>query len=295
MRISASDWQASTATVPSNAWRSRVLTITSCALLIAACNGADTKPVSTTTGPSGQQPTGVDGPVLGAEPGEGFWIGQMISDVTHEQRHIFALVDSWGWMRLITADAQYVGAIRRVDISSTRSDISVDLTGIASPGFGWANETSVSAFTLDGTISPATEISADYSGVDDSGSITLSLDPAGSRSVALWILDGMWASLDSNRNIRATFDINSGSLYGTDTDGCVFIGDIVADSWTSAYIYNVSLEIANCPDLDGTELNGNYLGSAGVGDIEEGSNRSDSLLIGVDNGQQAIMLMLEKI
>lgn len=272
----------------------KILSITSYAILVTACSSSG----SESTAPISPEPAVVfPAPGLSprAEPGEGIWQGKITSDVGGDSRDIVGLVDGWGWMTLITDKGQLFGAIHRQDVSDDRAEFSVDLTGITAAGFSWLDGSSVAQVTFVGTISPPTEINGNYSGAGDSGTISLSFDPASDRPLSLARIEGMWANRNSPQNITAIFDISSGAINGSDENGCIYSGKATADGWMSVYIYDTSVTVSNCPAIFGTDFNGEYVGPAGLTDIEAGSHLDDMLIIGISNDEHAITLTLERI
>ena len=248
-----------------------------------------------TTGPLGPR-VSIDGPGsnFAAEPGEGIWQGAMVSNVSGESSPIVALIDGWGWMTLVSENGQFLGAIQRQDNSTDHADITVDVTGIAAAGFSWPDGSTTTEFSLSGAISPPTEINANYSGGGDNGTISMLFDPASDRPLSVGRANGMWVRRDASQNITAVFEITRRSINGTDADGCIYEGTMMSDTWFSVYIFDVSLTASNCPLLLGIDLNGEYVGPAGVTDMEPGSGQDDKLIIAVSNDEHVITLALDR-
>jgi hypothetical protein len=259
------------------------------------------------TNPSSKQGSGIDEAAVSGggygipEPGEGVWRGNIISDGETGSREVVGLIDGWGRLRLLTDRAQYVGAISRAsDLTTTTIRSAHELVGIAQAGFSWPDGSAVADFSLSGTMSPS-KIQASYTGSADSGRIELSFDTSSNRQFSVRKADGLWVLRDEWQNIAATFEITSesiysGSIYGSDTEGCVYDGRIVRDVMgTSAYLFGVDLTIANCAPVEGRGRNGDYGGHGGLTDNEPGSGNTDLFFIGVNTEAVALNLALEKL
>ena len=289
-------------------WSAKTLGLAGCAMAMMACGGDDLAglalPVNggSSSGPPG---AGIDAPGSnpGAEPGEGIWHGETVSD-DGETRDVIGLIDGWGWMTLVTSRGHYLGAIVRRDVSAELAEVEVDGKSIAAAGLTWPDGTTVADFRFSGSISPSTEINGDYSGPLDTGTIGLSFDPASDRGQDLENTDGMWVVRDVTGNIAATFQIASGlttgaapsaSIDGSDQDGCVYSGTVTADTWVSVYLYDVSLTVSNCAARSGLDISGEYGGPAGLMDTQRGSGANDLFVLAISNDEYALTFRLEEI
>ena len=291
----------------------RAWLIAASCVILAACGGSASTPPIT---PDPEIPPGTvvgnaaafpgPGSSPWAQPGEGIWQGEITSDVSGETRDAVALADGWGMMRLLLDKGHVAGLIDRRDVSNELAEFSIQATGTAFAGLTWRDGSRVATFTLTGTISPPTVINGYYTGGSDTGTFSLSFDPASDRRLDLERLDGMWAVRDLNQNIVATFEIASGgvtgglpsaSIDGSDQYGCVYTGTIRADVWLlSAYLFDVSLMISNCPWGFRVPRNGDYEGPAGLTDLESGSNMDDLFIVAVEGGGGHVLtLELERI
>ena len=261
-------------------------------LVLSGCGGSSSKQLTPVPTPPS---TGNYG-----EPAEGAWHGTITSAVSGESADVFALVDGWGYMELLTEQGNYSGAIYREDISHDFATITADLTGISAVGATWLSGATIEGFSLTGTMEGGAFISADYAGGGDAGTVSLSFDRASLRGARMERAQGTWVRRDASQNITATFEITVldsayATLSGSDVDGCVYGGNLEGDWWTSAYVFDVALYVGNCPLVGGIDVNGNYGGAGGVTDIVAGSEQDDRLILGVNNGAIAIMAVLEKL
>jgi hypothetical protein len=277
------------------------MTISALVALTASGSGCDSG-----TNPSSNQGSGIDEAAVSGErsaspggysgygepePGEGVWRGNIISDGETGSREVIGLIDGWGRLRLLTDQAQYVGGIYRASDLTTTTIRSTQLVGIAQAGFSWPDGSAVADFSLSGTMSPS-KIQASYTGSADSGRIELAFDTSSDRQFSVRKADGLWVLRDEWQNIAATFEITSGSIYGSDTEGCVYDGRIVRDVMgTSVYLFGVDLNIANCAPVEGRGRNGDYGGHGGLTD----NGNTDLIFIGVNTEAVALNLALEKL
>jgi hypothetical protein len=236
------------------------------------------------------------------EPGEGIWRGTLTPDASNDPVELIGLVDGWGGATLMTSEAQYVGQIRRHDLSDNEAEFAIAATGIALNGSTWPDGSRVTDFLINGTLTPlrrrkpsdGAEINADYAGDFASGTMALSFDFASIRELDVSKLDGAWALRGDSEESYANFEIASGSLEGEDNAGCVYSGSTVVDTFGhSVFLYDVTLSVANClPSLNGT-----YWGAAGLTDVERGSEENDWLIVTASNKSKgrAISLPLERM
>ena len=228
------------------------------------------------------------------EPGEGIWQGTMASSISGNTLDVVGLVNSWGELRLLTDQGQFIGQIR---ISG--DSITSRLTGISAEGFRWPDDSTIGDFSFSGDYLHRSAIEGDYSGAGDDGTISLEFDPASDRISEIDRVVGMWALRDTLQNITATLeidrvDMHGAAIAGSNVDGCIFNGEL--ESWTSAFVFDVwTLSVSNCPSAPGQNLNGEYEGLGAVRDRETGSNLDDEFILGIDGDGRVITIALEKI
>jgi hypothetical protein len=238
----------------------------------------------------------VQSSVVGAaEPGEGIWRGSMASDLEAGGRDVVGLIDGWGRIRLMTEQGQYVGGIYRDSDRPNTNIRSTRLIGITLADFTWPDGSVVTDFSLRGTMSPTT-IAGEYEGGGDSGRIELSFDEGSSRQLGVQATEGLWNVRDESQNVTATFRFTSGSIYGSDVDGCVYSGHVLKDTiGTSVFLFGIDLNVDNCAPIAGRERNGEYSGHGGLTDLEPGSDSADLFFIAVNNETSAVNLELERL
>lgn len=263
-----------------------VVPLTILIALLTGCSSDSAPQEAGQTTPATTDATAIiDSPAVSVSDGgtsvtEGVYLGSIKSEITGETRLLTGFADGWGWTRLITLEGQYSGVTPGV------------LTGVAAAGHTWVDGSTVSEFqferfgiTFDGT----------YSGANDEGEWSLTLQ-AQNESLPI---NGIYVLLDELENIEATFQItNRRLLYGSNTDGCIFNAALIHDGWNFSYVYDVTLTVENCPADEQKNLDGEYFGLAGYTRWASGTNGAGAnrlLVIGVDNGERAIMLALEQL
>jgi hypothetical protein len=86
-----------------------------------------------------------------------------------------------------------------------------------------------------------------------------------------------------------TFEIEvTGQLFGTDTNGCVLSGHVLANH-PDEDLYDVDLDVSSCGDK-----NGKYIGNA-VALFDESGNKRNRLFLSVSNPAAAIGLTLDRV
>lgn len=221
---------------------------------------------------------------------EGIWQGTVTPDDTQTSSWAIAIVNGWGEMRLLTRDAQFVGAPRR-----TQSALKGDLIGLRSAGTTWSDGSGISPFTIDGSIASDEFIDADYSGPTVSGALAMAWEPD-AHSTDIQTIGGTWASFDRNQNIIAalTFDVfndDSARISGSHANGCTYSG--TTESWTSVNSYDIwQFAMSGCPFVAGVDVNGDYSGSAARIDLADDGTDELALVVALSNDevQQTIFL-----
>ena len=178
-------------------------------------------------------------------------------------------------IHLLAQSSQYGGIV------SVEGDA---LTGTMTEYIGtrarWFGFDGVRSITLDGIVSEQEGIAGDYSG-DDAGIFGLDYSDRYELPSALVRVSGVWAfnsSASAGLVYNVTFDIDpTGQLFGSDTDGCVYSGEIgIIDRRFNAY--SVTLAVSSCQLVDG-----NYTGLAFRNSVQG----LESLWMFVDNGRYA--------
>ncbi len=151
-------------------------------------------------------------------------------------------------LQAITADSQLAGFVS-VDGEALNGTLT-EYLGARARWFGFDG---VRSIVLDGTVSQGDSLSGDYGG-DDAGVFRLDYSTLYERTSSLAQAVGVWTfDLASSGGgvYVVTLDIDpSGQLFGADTNGCLFVGDIgIVDSRFN--VYNVSAGVSSCDPVDG--------------------------------------------
>ena len=154
------------------------------------------------------------------------------------------------------APANPVHLVGRIDVSQTKLDGA--LTAYAGETGRFFGTDELAKILLDGHMTGTVGASGVYSGPGVAGQFSLDYDPVYETAVSLDMAAGVWSFGQAGYTV--TFDIdNTGQLFGTDTNGCVFAGQIeVTRNGYNAF--QVTLAISNCD-----AVNGDYGGLAFLG------------------------------
>ena len=229
-------------------------------------------------------------PVVNNLDPSGVWQGTLTSDVTMNAVAVTAVITASGSARLILADGSQLSG----SVVTNGDQVSGNLTGITELGLQWQDNTTVSSFTINGTVAQRSAITGTYTGAGDSGTLTLTFDSVYDRTSSLATLAGQWERLDALQNITATISFDAqGAIDGSDADGCIYSGTVsVSDS--SVDVYTVSLTVANCV-VSGLDLDGQYTGTGVLSDQTAGSNQNDAFLLAVSDNRFVITMRLNRI
>lgn len=121
------------------------------------------------------------------------------------------------------------------------------------------------AASAEGSFEPKAKFTGRYdrsSGVTGNFEATYSAD-AYEQSSSLEKVSGVWTEITTSASNSVTINSN-GEIYGTDSDGCVYSGNIATPD-TSRNLYNVDFQIENCGNV-----NGGYSGLAATGSDSSG-------------------------
>lgn len=231
-------------------------------LFIAACGGggsSDSDSSSTT---------------VSASATNGIYFGQGYEQGWGSFR-IFALVDGGDLYAISETGVGYSGQLSLKDDS--RFTTALNLYGNDNLKFDSASVT--------GRYTANTSISGDFSrSSGSSGDFTLEYSPESYETpVSLDLISGTWQVFNTTAETSVTFDEN-GTIFGTDSDGCVFSGTISVPHG-NVNMFRVLLRIENC-----AEVNGRYDGLAMI--TPETSNTS--MLVFVSNPSIGFVFDLER-
>lgn len=247
--------------------RTIILSFVSAGLLLAACGGGD--------GGGGGQGATAAPPEPDLSPG-GVWYGTVDSDYAGVV-DVIGLVTETGQAIMIELDS---GSLYSAALTVSGDEFQGSLKGYAAPGYVFANGSAVASGSLEGSIEERNRLYGIFSLAGSGGSFNLHYDrDAYEQPASLAGLAGNWGyQLSSGYAISLNIDAN-GYLYGSDTDGCQFSGNVsVPDARYNAY--TATVHISSCPGADGTYN--------GLGTIQfDASMNSDYLLFGLSDGSRA--------
>ena len=224
---------------------------------------------------------------------EGIWQGTITPDDTMTTGTAIVLVNGWGEFRLLTRDTQFIGFPRR-----TTTELSGGLTGLRSPDSAWSDGTLSSRFTITGSIDGDNFINATYDGDVGGGSLALAWEP-GAHSTDIMAIEGTWVGFDDHLNMVVTFDFGNfstweSSMHGTHSNGCTYSGNI--ESWTSLNSYDIwELEISGCPNVAGTDMNGEYSGTAALVNVVDDGSNNLALVLGLSSDEIQLSYFLYRL
>jgi hypothetical protein len=243
-----------------------------CAVL-GACGGGGG--FGTTTPPLEEPPP--DDPVFG-----GVWAGLMTIDASLGSEECAALVTEDGQFRFFCA----FDPIQLVGMQSNNSGAVVG-SGLAISSLVFLDGTTVTNLSMEGTLVEKDSFTGTWTtdSPGDSGSFEFFYDSEYERPSSLALLEGIWSGFDDLGNPTATFTIdNLGQFTGQNSFNCTSSGSfMILDAR-----YNVYQVIST---ISGCAMAGQYSGLAAVGDID---NPNDAIVLATDNGEQAILLGLQK-
>jgi hypothetical protein len=132
---------------------------------------------------------------------------------------------SSGTVGIISADGWNVDIIQGIfhyngDLRAIRGDISSYLRVFAHGGL-------YTHIEGNGTLTPKAAFHADYYRDDGSHALTLDMtyDPISDRQPSFGLVSGIWSQTAGQYTLTITIN-SDGSLFGSDTDGCSYLGSV---------------------------------------------------------------------
>ncbi|MBT8088936.1 MAG: hypothetical protein KJO01_01880 [Gammaproteobacteria bacterium] len=240
------------------------------AFLIPGCGGGGGDAVTVTQ------------PIVNANGG-GIWVGQTTDDsqpgVT--QDFVGVTTDS-GEFRFLSLDTfgQFIGTF-------TVSGNAASGTGLgwAPIGFTWTDGTVLTSVSITATVTERQQFNGSWStGTSESGTFTFAYSDTHQRTSSFSKLSANWFYTDGLYSVTISIDQN-GSISGSDTDGCVYVGDAsIPDASVNTYAFDVT--VMSCGPF-----NGMY---AGLAVLDDDTVQDDTLILSIDNGQVAIVLVMAR-
>lgn len=179
-------------------------------------------------------------------------------------RPVTAIVDADGNLQVVFGIAAERHVAGRVDVSAN------SLTGVLAEYSGriagFTGTRGVSDLTVRGIVSTGVAITGEYTAEAHTGRFVLDYQAVHDTPSSFAMTAGMWsfsAATPGGFVYTAVWEIDdSGAVFGTDTLGCVFVGNIgVTDPLVNNY--TVSVQVDACGYFDGDYAGMAFLGSDG--------------------------------
>ena len=243
-----------------------LLAMAAVGLLAAACDGVGwTGPMDTDQSPGG------------------FYTGSFTSTVTQPSpsRAATGIISEDFDAQMLFAHQHYAGFVA-VDAISLSGNLT-EYRGRQGVFVGFDGS---SAISLDGEVTERDGMFGTYAGDDDEGRFALTYNAAYEEGSTLDRLSGIWSVSESSSGgavYTITLEIDDGGqLFGSDTAGCVFSGQLtIIDARYAAY--RAAISVSTCGAVDGDYAGLVFYSNAGF------------LTIGTDNGQFAFATQLSRL
>ena len=208
-------------------------------------------------------------PVVHESP-SGIYFGQFTTTMGANpvSVNVTGVVSEQGDMQLvfpIDAQRHYAGMVQ-VDGTS----LSAALTEYRGSVGRFMGTSDLDTATLDGTVSTADSLAGTYTGALDEGLFVLDYLPSYEVASSLDLTVGVWTfdmAAAGGGVYTVTWDIDAnGVIFGTDTDGCVFDGNIsLIDARYNAY--RITVDVTLCGAINGEYSGLAYLEAVGGPDL----------------------------
>jgi hypothetical protein len=176
------------------------------------------------------------------------------------------------------------------DIYVAGSSLSATLTDYRGSVARFFGISGLDTVHIDGNVLEAGAIAGDYSGTSDNGRFVLQYQDSYETASSLDFTSGVWVSNMVSPgggiySIAWDIDIN-GVIFGTDTHGCVFSGQMrIIDSRYNAY--RVYVDISSC-----NRMSGEYNGLAFLSAV--GAQQPNWMTLGISNNVFAFSTVLQR-
>jgi len=213
----------------------------------------------------------------------GFYSGSFTSTVIQPSpaRPVTGIISEGFDAQFLLANEYYAGfvAVSGMSLTATLTEYS----GRQGVFVGFDGTSTVS---LDGEVTERDGMFGTYTGDDDEGRFALTYSVAYEEGSSLDRLAGIWSYSQASSGgavYTITLELDDGGqLFGTDTAGCVFSGQLtIIDARYAAY--RAAINVSMCDQVDG-----DYTGLVFYPD-------SGFLTIGTDNGEFAFTTQLERL
>lgn len=219
----------------------------------------------------------------------GVWAGSFTSTRNGAIRQVTGVVSESYDTQLVTTA---IGERHYSGIVSTDGDT---LTGTLTTYLGrkgpFLGFDGVQSIMLDGTIVERSTMSGDYTGNEDDGRFNLNYSNIYENGSSLDSTSGIWVYSEASSGgalYTVTLDIDAnGTLFGTDTGGCVYGGQLalIDDRFNS---YQANFNVSSC-----ITKNGDYSGLAFLSSI--GGGQINQLVLGASKPNRAFAALLRKL
>ncbi len=217
---------------------------------------------------------------------DGFYSGSFTSTLTTPapSRPAIGIISKEFSANFLLADQHYAGIV--IADGSALTGSLIEYRGRQGVFLGFDG---LSTLSLDGEVTERDGMFGTYAGEGAEGRFALTYSPAYEDGSSLDLLSGLWTYSQSSSGgavytITVELD-DSGQLFGSDTAGCVFNGqlDLIDDRYSA---YSAAISVSSCG-----EVNGDYSGLV----FYPSAGATDFLYLGTDNGQFAFAVQLGRL
>jgi len=219
----------------------------------------------------------------------GIWAGSFTSTTNGAIHPVTGVVSESNEAQFVAtamAERHYSGVVA-VDGETLTGTLNTYL-GREGPFLGFDG---VQSIMLDGTVAERSGMFGDYTGDEDGGRFNLDYSANYETGSSLDSTSGIWNYSEASAGgalYTVTLDIDdNGTLFGTDTGGCVYSGQLtlIDDRFNS---YQAEFNISSC-----ITKNGDYVGLAFLTSI--GGGQLNQLVLGVSKPNRAFAALLRKL
>ena len=168
-------------------------------------------------------------------------------------------------------------------VSGTGGNISATITAISQTGSTFIDGSTVTTGTLTGTLVERASLDGNWSlNSGETGTITMSYNNIYDRGSDLARMSGTWED-----SFGVVYSVDAvGAIFAQDAFLCIYGGAVTIIN-ASYNVYQVKLDIFNCPGSDGTY--------SGLGVLSDDVGTDNAFIVQLDNGQLIITDVLLKL
>jgi len=207
----------------------------------------------------------------------GIWTGSFHSTVLNATYNVTGLVSETNIFRFLSLSTggQYSGIA-----SVTGASFSSTMTGYSPTGTTFPNGTAVTSFKVSGNVSQGVALTGTYSGGGDAGTFAVNFNNAYNTPSSLTIISGNWSGTLNGSTINVAIS-DSGIVTGSSTSGCTYSGNVSTID-INYNCYNITITASSCG-----ASSGNY---SGLATLTETAKQYDTLLVGVSNAENSVVM-----